>query len=136
MIYINRCQILGTVGKDPENKSSVAGLVSFFTVATNRKFYSPNGDPCFETCWHKVVCFGKTAEIARKAVKSGDAIFVDGHISNREYTDATGAKRVSNELIADHIYVVSSTERVPTEAPVRLPDVAMPKWNRDEDRPF
>jgi single-strand DNA-binding protein len=94
MASVNKAILVGHVGKDPEFRETKSGdTVANFSLATNSG-YGDNKT----TEWHRVVFFGKTADVIKKYVNKGDQIYVEGRISNRSYDDKEGVKRYVTEI--------------------------------------
>lgn len=94
MASVNKAILVGHVGKDPDFRETKSGdTVANFSLATNSG-YGDNKT----TEWHRVVFFGKTADVIKKYVNKGDQIYVEGRISNRSYDDKEGVKRYVTEI--------------------------------------
>jgi single-strand DNA-binding protein len=100
----NRVQLIGHLGNDPEIKNLDGGKkVANLTIATNEVYYKENGDKVEQTEWHKVVAWGKTAELIEKYVTKGREIAIDGKLTHRSYEDKNGEKRYISEVVASEI---------------------------------
>lgn len=90
-------QVGGTIGRDPESRSTPGGVkVVSFSVAVEKGF----GDRV-STSWFNIVCFDKNAEFAEKHLKKGKSVIVSGDLQIKSWDDKqTGAKRTSTEVIA------------------------------------
>jgi single-strand DNA-binding protein len=100
----NRVQLIGHLGNDPEIKNLDGGKkVANITIATNEVYYKENGDKVEQTEWHKVVAWGKTAELIEKYVTKGREIAIDGKLTHRSYEDKNGEKRYISEVVASEI---------------------------------
>ena len=74
--------IVGNLGKDPEMRYTPSGqAVTSFSVATNRKYTSSNGEQVSETIWFRVSAWGKTAEICNQYLKKGSKVLVEGRLT-------------------------------------------------------
>jgi single-strand DNA-binding protein len=74
--------IVGNLGKDPEMRYTPSGqAVTSFSVATNRKYTSSNGEQVNETIWFRVSAWGKTAEICNQYLKKGSKVLVEGRLT-------------------------------------------------------
>jgi single-strand DNA-binding protein len=69
-------------------------------VATDETYKDKNGERQKRTEWHKIVVWGKQAEIAQQYLKKGSLIFIEGRIQSREWQDKEGQKRTSFEIVA------------------------------------
>lgn len=103
---INKAILLGNLGADPESRTTNSGsTVTNLRVATSARV--KRGDSWEdETTWHRVVCFGKTAENAARFLAKGRQVYVEGRTQHSEYTDKDGNRRWSTEVIADVIKFV------------------------------
>ena len=96
--------ILGNAGKDAEVRHLDGGtVVASFSVATAESFKDKSGNRQERTEWHNIKCFGKTAEFAEKYIKKGTSLFIEGKIRTSEYTDRSGNKKYTTDIVADTI---------------------------------
>jgi single-strand DNA-binding protein len=103
----NRVQLIGHVGQDPEIKNLDGGKkVANFTIATNDSYKNEKGEKVEQTEWHKVVAWGKTAEIIEKYVTKGKEIAIDGKLTHRSYDDKNGEKRYITEVVANDVLLL------------------------------
>ena len=94
MASVNKAILVGHVGKEPEFRETKSGdTVASFSLATNSG-YGDNKT----TDWHRVVFFGKTADVIKQYVNKGSQVYVEGRISNRTYDDKEGIKRYVTEI--------------------------------------
>jgi single-strand DNA-binding protein len=100
---VNRVILVGRLGRDPETRYTGAGqAVANFSVATDESYKDKNGERQKRTEWHKIVVWGKQAEIAQQYLKKGSLIFIEGRIQSREWQDKEGQKRTSFEIVANN----------------------------------
>lgn len=97
--------LIGNIGKDPEVRMSQTGgrkRVSF-SLATSRRYRDNNGEQKEQTDWHNIVGWGKIADIIESlGVRKGMALYVEGSLTNRSWTDQTsGQKRYTTEVNMD-----------------------------------
>jgi len=71
-------------------------------VATDESYKDRNGERQKRTEWHKIVVWGKQAEIAQQYLKKGSLVFIEGRIQSREWQDKEGQKRTSFEIVANN----------------------------------
>ena len=104
MAYLNKVQLIGNIGKDPEirvNQQTGRKVVSF-SLATSRRYRDNNGEQKEETNWHNVVGFGKIADIFEQlGISKGTTLYVEGRLTNRSWTDQNGQKRYVTEVALD-----------------------------------
>jgi single-strand DNA-binding protein len=108
---VNKVILLGNLGADPESRSAPSGsTVVTLRLATTERVKA--GEEWQEhTEWHRVVCFGRTAENVAKYTSKGRQIYVDGRLRTREWVDKDGAKRWSTEIIADVVQFLGGGAR-------------------------
>ena len=100
---VNKVILVGRLGRDPETRYTGGGqAVANFSVATDETFKDKSGERQKRTEWHKIVVWGKLAEIAQQYLKKGSLIFIEGRIQSREWQDKEGQKRTSFEIIASN----------------------------------
>ena len=98
---VNKVILIGRLGRDPETRFTSGGqAVANFSLATDESYKDRNGERQKRTEWHKIVVWGKQAEIAQQYLKKGSQIFVEGRIQSREWQDKEGQKRTSFEIVA------------------------------------
>jgi single-strand DNA-binding protein len=98
---VNKVILVGRLGRDPETRYTGGGqAVANFSVATDETYKDKAGERQKRTEWHKIVVWGKQAEIAQQYLKKGSLIFIEGRIQSREWQDKEGQKRTSFEIVA------------------------------------
>jgi single-strand DNA-binding protein len=98
---VNKVILVGRLGRDPETRYTGGGqAVANFSIATDETYKDKNGERQKRTEWHKIVVWGKQAEIAQQYLKKGSLIFIEGRIQSREWQDKEGQKRTSFEIVA------------------------------------
>ena len=104
----NRIQLIGHVGQDPEIRSFEGGKkVANLNIATNDVYYKEEGEKVEQTEWHRVVAWGKLANVIEKFVSKGKEIAVSGKITYRNYEDKEGIKRYITEVVADEVLLIT-----------------------------
>lgn len=108
MSGLNKVQIIGYLGRDPEIRYTASGMaVANFSVAvTERRKKGETWED--QTEWFRVKTFGKTAENAAQYLQKGKQVYVEGRQQTSEYTDKEGVKKVSVELVADTVTFLGS----------------------------
>ena len=98
---VNKAIIVGNLGRDPEVRYTQAGqAVCNFSVATNERWRDKSGNDQEQTEWHRVVTWGKLAEICGEHLAKGRTVYVEGRLQTREWTDKQGEKKFSTEVVA------------------------------------
>jgi single-strand DNA-binding protein len=102
-VSVNKVILVGRLGRDPETRYTGGGqAVANFSVATDESYKDKNGERQKRTEWHKIVVWGKQAEIAQQYLKKGSLVFIEGRIQSREWQDKEGQKRTSFEIVANN----------------------------------
>src|SRR5579871_521945 len=100
---VNKVILVGRLGRDPETRYTSAGqAVCNFTLATDETYKDRAGERQKRTEWHRIVVWGKQAEIAQKYLKKGSLVFVEGRIQSRQWDDKEGQKRTTVEVVASN----------------------------------
>lgn len=106
---VNKVILVGRLGRDPESRFTASGqAVCNFSLATDRSYKDRNGQTQKQTEWHKIVTWGKLAEICQKYLKKGSQIFVEGRIQSRQWEDQQGQKRTAFEIVANEMRMLGS----------------------------
>ncbi len=102
--FVNRVQLFGTLGKDPEMKTFDSGKKQVsFSMATNQYYRNIDGDKVEITDWHNIIAWGKTADYVSEYLKKGSRVIVEGKLSTRSYEDKEGVTRYVTEIVARDI---------------------------------
>jgi single-strand DNA-binding protein len=100
---VNKVILVGRLGRDPETRYTGGGqAVANFSMATDETYKDKNGEKQKRTEWHKIVVWGKLAEIAQQYLKKGSLLYLEGRIQSREWQDKEGQKRTSFEIVASN----------------------------------
>jgi len=101
---VNKAILVGRLGRDPELRSTQGNTpVCNFSLATDETWKDQTGQNQTKTEWHKVVVWGRQAEIANQYLSKGRLVYVEGRIQTRKYTDKDGGERYSTEVVARDI---------------------------------
>lgn len=104
----NKVQLIGYLGNAPEVKTLESGKkVASFNVATNESYQNAKGEKVTETQWHRVVAWGKVADIAAKYLDKGKEVAIEGKLVNRSYNDKDGNKKQITEIYANELLLLS-----------------------------
>lgn len=104
MASLNRVEIIGRLGRDPELKYSQNGAaICSINVATDESYTDREGNRIQKAEWHSVVVFQKAAEHCSQYLSKGSLVFVEGSLSTREWQDQQGQKRYSTEIKAQRV---------------------------------
>jgi single-strand DNA-binding protein len=101
---MNSVRLIGNVGKEPQLKDFGNGKkVATLTLATSEKRKDANGKLIEHTDWHNLVFWGKQADVVVNYVGKGVKIAVEGKLSHRDYTTASGEKRYVTEVVVNEM---------------------------------
>lgn len=101
MSSLNKAMLIGRLGQDPEVRYTQSNTaVANFSLATNERFKDRNGEFQERTEWHRIVAWGRTAEICQEYLKKGSLVYIEGPIQTREWEDKEGQKKYTTEIKA------------------------------------
>lgn len=101
---VNKAIIIGRLGQDPQVSHSQSGsAVAKMSVATDESWKDKDGNRQEKTEWHRVVAFGRTAELCGEYLKKGREVYVEGSIQTREWEDKEGQRRWTTEIKAQRV---------------------------------
>jgi single-strand DNA-binding protein len=147
---VNKAIIVGNLGRDPEIRYAASGAaIANVSIATTDSWKDKQtGENIDKTEWHRVVFFGRLAEIVGEYLKKGSQVYVEGRLQTRKWQDQNGQDRYSTEIVANEMQMLGGrgaggaaadnfdqTPRAPaTPAPTAAAD--MPTTDFDDDIPF
>lgn len=104
MAGVNKAILVGNLGRDPELRTTPNGQsVVNFTLATSETWNDKSGERQERTEWHRIVVWGKTAEMCNQYLSKGRTVYIEGRIQTREWEDKEGAKRYTTEINASTV---------------------------------
>jgi len=108
MASVNKVILVGNLGRDPEVRYMPSGdPVATLSVATTDNWTDrSSGQRQESTEWHRVVFFGKTAEVCAQYLKKGSSVYVEGSIRTRKWTDQSGQEKYSTEIRGDRMQML------------------------------
>jgi single-strand DNA-binding protein len=112
MASVNKVQIIGHLGKDPEIRSFPSGdQVANITIATTDKWKDKqSGEMKEATEWHRVVFNGRLAEIVGQYLRKGSQVYIEGSLRTRKWTDQAGVDKYTTEIRADSMQMLGSRQ--------------------------
>lgn len=122
--------LIGNVGKDPEVRyldgNSANGSnakVATFPLATSERYKDRNGEQHENTEWHNIVVWRGNADVVERYVKKGTQIYIEGRLRTRQWTDQTGNKRYTTEIVADNLQLLGrrSDSDMPADSAAQVP---------------
>ena len=151
---VNKVILVGRLGRDPETRYTSAGqAVCNFSIATDESYKDRNGERQKRTEWHKIVVWGRQAEIAQQYLKKGSLVYIEGRIQSRQWDDKEGQKRTSYDIVANNFRMLGgradaaaagagsgagsgAAAAADVEPPAHSDDAAHGPEISDEDIPF
>jgi single-strand DNA-binding protein len=141
MAGVNKAILVGRLGKDPVKRYTNNGTaVVTFNMATSEEWRKGEGQREERTEWHRIVVWGKLAEICDQYLSKGRMVYIEGRIQTREWEDREGVRRWTTEIVANQMQMLSpaSGERGASAdadgfSPPPPPDTIV---DSDDDIPF
>ena len=126
MASLNKVILIGNLGKDPETRYAPSGdAICNLTLATTETWKDKStGERREATEWHRVVFFGRVAEVAAQYLKKGSQIYVEGRLQTRKWQDQNGQDRYTTEIRGDEMKMLGRREDGGTPSPRQSPPQA------------
>jgi len=135
---LNRCEFIGRLGKDPEQRYMPNGkAVTKFSIACGDDYKDQNGEKVQRTEWVTLVAFGRLAEVIAEYLRKGSKIYVAGKIHTNKW-DKDGQTHYSTEIVVNQMQMLDSNRNgtnAPASEPASEPDMAS-AGDFDSDIPF
>lgn len=104
MAGVNKVIVVGNLGRDPEVRFTPGGAaVANFSVATSENWTDKGGQKQERTEWHRIVAWGKTAELCGEYLKKGRQVYIEGKLQTRKWKDKEGVEHSTTEIVADRV---------------------------------
>lgn len=104
---VNKVILLGRLGQDPELKYTPGGSpVCNFSLATTKSWTDKSGQKQEKTEWHRIVVWGKLAELCNQYLAKGRQAFLEGRLQTRSWDDKDGNKRYTTEILASTVQFI------------------------------
>jgi single-strand DNA-binding protein len=111
MASVNKVILIGNLGRDPETRYTTGGdAITNLNIATSEQWKDKSGEKQERTEWHRVVLFGRQAEIAGEYLKKGRSVYIEGRLQTRKYTDKDGVEKYSTEIVGDRMQLLGSRD--------------------------
>lgn len=143
MASVNKAIIVGNLGRDPEIRHTQSGAaVANFSIATNEAWNNRDGQREERTEWHRVVAFGKLADICGQYLKKGKQVYIEGRLQTRNWDDREGNKRSTTEIVATNMVMLGGRAGVDESDPFAPPieddgfRSQLPPGSKEQDVPF
>lgn len=140
---VNKVMLIGNLGRDPEIRYTTGGqAVANFTLATTEKYTNKAGEKQEDTEWHRIVAWGRLAEICGEYLTKGRMVYIEGSIKTRSWEDKEGNTKWTTEIVARNMQMLGSSggrseasstpaEKVPADF-----DIEDDSFGNDDDIPF
>lgn len=114
---VNKVILVGRLGKDPDLRYTPKGeAVANLSVATDEQWKDKLGEKVQRTEWHKIVTFGKQAEICGEYLKKGSLVFIEGKLQTRSWEDKDGVKRYTTEIVSNTMKMLDGKKAEETQS--------------------
>jgi single-strand DNA-binding protein len=140
---VNKVMLIGRLGKDPELRYTTNGQpVANFTLATTEVRGSKDTERQEYTEWHRIVAWGRLAEICGEYLSKGKMVYVEGSLRTRSWDDKQGNKRWTTEIVSQTMQILSPAGEKQDEAVKKdagIPDdfeLEDDSFGSDDDVPF
>jgi single-strand DNA-binding protein len=108
---VNKVILVGRLGKDPEIRHTSGGQsVANFSVATDETYKNRDGEKVKKTEWHRIVIWGKLAEIVESYLTKGSLVYLEGKIQSKEW-EKDGVTRYDKEIVCDTMRMLGGNDR-------------------------
>lgn len=109
MSSLNKAMIIGRLGQDPDVRYTQSNTaVANMSIATSERYKDKSGEWKETTEWHRVVAWGRTAEICQEYLKKGSQVYIEGPIQTRQWEDKEGRTRYTTEIKALQMTMLDS----------------------------
>ncbi len=116
MPALNRVQLIGRLGKDPESRSTPTGKkVAHFSLAVSQRWKSAEGENKESTEWVNVEAWGRLGEVCQQYLHKGSLVFLEGRLKTDKYEDKGGETKYYTKVVALSMQML---DRKPEEEPV------------------
>jgi len=131
---INKVILVGNLGQDPDTRSTQGGsIVTQLSIATGEAWKDNNGQLQERTEWHRIVVWGRLAEIARDYLRKGSKVYLEGRLQTRKWQDKEGRDQYTTEIVASELQML---DRKPNEGPAPAPSPAPASGKYDDNIPY
>ena len=125
---LNKVMLIGNLGSDPEIRYTASGqAVANFNIATTEVYTNKDEEKQELTEWHRIVAFGRLAEICGEYLSKGRMVYVEGSLRTRSWEDKEGRKRWTTEVFAQSIKMLG---------PSRQRDEFLPEFDKEDSGDF
>ena len=107
---VNKVQLIGRLGMDPEVKNFENGKMLRISIATDASYKDKDGNKVQDTQWHTLVGWNKIAELGEQFFKKGKQVAIEGMLVNRSYQDKEGVKRYATEVKLENFLLLGKKD--------------------------
>jgi single-strand DNA-binding protein len=118
---LNKVMLIGRLGNDPESRQAGTTTVANFTVATSESYKDKDGQKVDKTEWHRVVVWGKLAEICAQYLHKGSQVYLEGKLQTRSW-DKEGVKQYTTEIVVSDMQMLDSKPQGDDRPPYHEPE--------------
>jgi len=140
---LNKVMLIGNLGRDPEVRYTAGGsAVANFTLATNETWQDKDGNKQEHTEWHRIVAWGKLAEICGEYLSKGRSVYIEGRIQSRKWKDKENVEHTTTEIVAANMIMLGARGDAPEgkaagkEPRSSVEDAPPPDYGPEDDIPF
>lgn len=114
---LNKVQLIGHLGADPELRYTANGMaVATFSLATNERYKDDNDTWQDRTEWHRLVAWGRQAEVAGEYLAKGRQVYIEGRLQTRSWEGQDGVKRYTTEIVARDLILLGGRGDAPSQS--------------------
>ena len=134
---LNRVLLIGNLTRDPELRYLPSGqAVATFTLAVNRVYNSQTGEKKEDTCFIRIVVWGRRAEVSNEYLRKGSPVFIEGRLQSRTWEAQDGTKRSSIEVVANSVQFLNrggarGDAREAAAETIQLPEEPLPDESQE-----
>ena len=133
---VNKVILIGNLGVDPELRYTPQGTaVANFRLATNESWTDKNGQKQDRTEWHRIVVWGKLAELCGEYLQKGRQVYLEGKLQTREWTDKENRKNYTTEIVANQVVFLQGGSQGAGAGSAGRPRAAGPSSGSDDFGP-
>lgn len=126
MPALNRVQLIGRLGKDPESKFTPSGKkVAHFSVAISNRWKSKDGESKEYTEWVNIEAWGRLGEVCQEYLKKGSLVYIEGRLKTEKYEDKEGETRYYTKVVALTLQFLDKKDK---EEPVMTVEESAPEY--------
>ena len=134
---LNKVILIGNLGRDPETRFLPdGGAVTNLPIGTTHSWKGKDGKKNEETEWHRVVMFGKLAEIASEYLAKGSQVYIEGRIKTRKWEDKQGVEKYTTEIVCETMKMLVGERKASQTPPKPVKQDGGGVDDLDSDLPF